>query len=79
MKAPARSHTEIFTLDGKQKIGEVTSGGFGPTYGKALAMGFVDTAFSADGTQVAVSVRGKFLPCEITKTPFVPTCYYKAP
>lgn len=39
MKAPARGHTEIFTEDGKKKIGEITSGGFGPTYGKALAMG----------------------------------------
>ena len=38
MKAPARSHTEIFTADGKTKIGEVTSGGFGPTLGKPMAM-----------------------------------------
>jgi len=78
MKAPARSHTEIFSADGSKKIGEITSGGFGPTYGKALAMGFVDTEHAADGTAVAVSVRGKMLPCEITKTPFVPTCYHKA-
>ena len=41
MKAPARGHTEIFTLDGLKKIGEITSGGFGPTYGKPLAMGYV--------------------------------------
>lgn len=39
MKAPARAHTEIFSVDGKTKIGEVTSGGFGPSFGKALAMG----------------------------------------
>ena len=39
MKAPARSHTEIFSADGKTKIGEVTSGGFGPSYQKALSMG----------------------------------------
>jgi Glycine cleavage T-protein C-terminal barrel domain len=39
MKAPARAHTMIHTLDGSEVIGEVTSGGFGPTMGKAVAMG----------------------------------------
>ncbi len=39
MKAPARGHTEVYTADGSVKIGEITSGGFGPTYQKALAMG----------------------------------------
>ena len=39
MKAPARGHTEIFTADGLKKIGEVTSGGFGPSFNKPLAMG----------------------------------------
>ena len=41
MKAPARAHTEIFSADGSELIGEVTSGGFGPTLGKAIAMGYV--------------------------------------
>ena len=40
-------------------------------------MGYVETASAADGTKVAVSVRGKMMPCEITKTPFVPTSYFK--
>jgi aminomethyltransferase len=39
MKAPARENTAIYTADGQTKIGEITSGGFGPTYGKSLAMG----------------------------------------
>lgn len=77
MKAPARGHTEIFTADGSRKIGEITSGGFGPTYGKALAMGYVETASAIDGTPVAVSVRGKIMPAVVTKMPFVETCYFK--
>lgn len=77
MKAPARGHTEIFTEDGSKKIGEITSGGFGPTYGKALAMGYVETASSEAGTKVTVDVRGKKMPAVITKTPFVETCYFK--
>lgn len=78
MKAPARQHTEIFSKDGSVKIGEITSGGFGPTYQKPLAMGFVKTEFAADGTEVMVSVRGKMNPALVTKTPFVPTDYFKA-
>ena len=45
MKAPARGHTEIFSADGSKKIGEITSGGFGPTFQKPLAMGYVSRLF----------------------------------
>lgn len=41
VQAPARAHTEIFSADGSKKIGEVTSGGFGPTFKAALAIGWV--------------------------------------
>lgn len=77
MKAPARGHTEVYSADGSKKIGEITSGGFGPTYGKALAMGYVETASAVVGTKVMVNVRGKMMPCEVTKTPFVENTYYK--
>lgn len=77
MKAPARGHTEIYSADGSKKMGEITSGGFGPTYGKALAMGYVETASTVVGTKVMVNVRGKMMPCEVTKTPFVETTYFK--
>ena len=52
MTAPARAHIEIYDESGKIKIGEVTSGGFGPTFNKPLAMGFVDTKHSKDDTKV---------------------------
>ena len=38
MKAPARGHTDIVTEDGGKKIGEITSGGFGPSFNKPMAM-----------------------------------------
>lgn len=41
MRVPAREHTVIYAADGETVIGEITSGGFGPTYGKPLAMGYV--------------------------------------
>lgn len=77
MKAPARENTEIFTPDGKTQIGIITSGGFGPTVKKPVAMGYVDVDFSKDGTDIAVAIRGKLYPAQVTKMPFVPSNYYK--
>lgn len=71
LKQPARAGTEIFTADESAKIGTITSGGFGPTYGKALAMGYVSTAYAKDDTDVTVSVRNKMTPAKVTKMPFV--------
>lgn len=77
MKAPARGHTEIYSADGNTLIGEITSGGFGPTAGKAIAMGFVDTASAKEGTEVMLNIRNKKTPAVVTKMPFIETSYYK--
>lgn len=79
MKAPARDHTEIFDAEGKVKIGEITSGGFGPSFGAPVAMGYVSAASAEEGTAVNLNVRGKMLPAQISKMPFVETSYYRAP
>jgi aminomethyltransferase len=73
-RAPARAHTPIIAADGTT-LGEVTSGGFGPTLGAPLAMGYVAAAFAADGTAVELMVRGKPLPARICPMPFVPHRY----
>lgn len=78
-KAPARAHTEIFDPSGVNKIGEVTSGTFSPSLNKPIAMGYVAKEFSAEGSKVAVKVRGKLQGAEVTKMPFVTQHYYKAP
>ncbi|MDH5749355.1 MAG: glycine cleavage system aminomethyltransferase GcvT [Rhodospirillales bacterium] len=75
-KAPARAHTEITDPDGKI-IGEITSGGYGPTVGGPVAMGYVKTAYAAVDTPVGLLVRGKILPGKIVKMPFVQQHYYK--
>jgi len=77
MSAPARGHTEIFSANGASKIGEITSGGFGPTFGKPLAMGFVASEHAKEGTDILLSIRGKKLPATVTKMPFVQTNYFK--
>ena len=59
------------------EIGKVTSGGFGPTVGGPIAMGYVERAQSANGTKVELLVRGKPVPAEIVPMPFVKHTYYR--
>ncbi|NMM44602.1 glycine cleavage system aminomethyltransferase GcvT [Rhodospirillaceae bacterium KN72] len=75
-RAPAREGTPILDADGAE-IGMVTSGGFGPTLGGPVAMGYVPKGFAKDGTPVFLSVRGKALPANIVKLPFVPPGFYR--
>jgi aminomethyltransferase len=73
-KAPARDGTEIADKKGRI-IGKITSGGFGPTLNAPIAMGYVETAFSADGTEIDLMVRGKAMPARVAPMPFVPHRY----
>ena len=75
-RAPAREHTEVQDMDGNT-IGEITSGGFGPTAGGPVAMGYVARKFTKAGTDVQLIVRGKARPAKITKLPFAPHNYYR--
>ncbi|MEL7546331.1 MAG: glycine cleavage system aminomethyltransferase GcvT [Pseudomonadota bacterium] len=72
-RAPAREGT-IITL-GDTAIGEITSGGFGPSVERPVAMGYVDLDHAEPGTQVELLQRGKTRAAEITKLPFVPPNY----
>ncbi len=72
-RAPAREGT-IIEKDGAQ-IGVVTSGGFGPTVGGPVAMGYVAFDHRAAGTAIDLIVRGKALAATITKMPFAPHRY----
>lgn len=76
-RAPAREHTEIQDMDGN-KIGEITSGGFGPTHNGPVAMGYVARAFAKAGTPVQLIVRGKARPAKTAKMPFTPHNYHRA-
>ena len=75
-RAPAREHTEIQDMDGNI-IGEITSGGFGPTAEGPVAMGYVARPFVKAGTPVNLIVRGKARPAQIVKLPFAPHRYYR--
>ncbi|WIY27793.1 glycine cleavage system aminomethyltransferase GcvT [Parasedimentitalea psychrophila] len=73
-RAPARAGVELQDLDGTA-IGAITSGGFGPTVGAPVAMGYVATEFSTPGQKINLIIRGKAQPAEITALPFVAQNY----
>ncbi|MBX5100711.1 glycine cleavage system aminomethyltransferase GcvT [Rhizobium lentis] len=75
-KAPVRSHAKLYAdAEGKIEIGQVTSGGFGPSVEGPVAMGYVPVSHSAAGTLVYAEVRGKFLPVSVSTLPFVTPTY----
>jgi len=77
-KAPAREGAEIALPDGPV-IGTVTSGGFAPTVGAPIAMGYVPAEHAAVGTALELVVRGRRLPATVADMPFVPNRYYRKP
>jgi aminomethyltransferase len=74
-RLPAREGAEIFA--GETKVGTVTSGGFAPTVGAPIAMGYVEAAHAAPGTRLGIEVRGKRLAATVTPMPFVPHHYVR--
>ena len=73
-RAPAREGTEVLALLG-DRLGVVTSGGFGPSVNGPVAMGYVATDRAEAGTPVNLMVRGKALPAAVAQLPFVPHRY----
>ena len=75
-RAPAREGAEIVSVDGAP-LGVVTSGGFGPSVGAPIAMGYVARAHAEVGTPVSLMVRGKPLSARVVTLPFHPHGYYR--
>ncbi len=75
-RAIAREGAAILSSEG-ERIGTVTSGGFGPSVEGPVAMGYVATAHAKAGSPVLLEVRGKHHPAEIVRMPFHPHSYYR--
>lgn len=72
-RAPMREGVELFDAEeGGQVVGRVTSGGFGPTVGHPVAMGYVSADLAAVDTKLWGEVRGRRLPVTVQKLPFTP-------
>jgi aminomethyltransferase len=72
-RQPARGHTPVHV--GGAAVGEITSGGFGPSVNGPVAMGYVAREHAADGTALELMVRGKALPASVAPLPFHPHRY----
>ena len=75
-RAPVREGAGLFDEDGAE-IGAVTSGGFGPSVGGPVAMGYVETSAAEAGTAIQAEVRGKMHEAAIARMPFVEQRYYR--
>ena len=70
----ARGGYEVFTAEGEQAIGTVTSGALSPTLGHPIAMAYISTEAQENGvaedSTVEVDIRGKRYPYTVVKLPF---------
>lgn len=76
--APAREGAEIVDQSG-EKIGVVTSGCPSPSVKKNIAMGYIKDGMHKAGTEVNVVIRGRQRKAVVSKMPFIPSKYFKAP
>jgi aminomethyltransferase len=76
-RAPLREGASLFTDEtSTERIGTVTSGGFGPSLNAPVAMGYLPpTRAAAGGTAVFAELRGQRLPLRVASMPFVPNTY----
>jgi aminomethyltransferase len=78
-RAPVRGGAELFAAeDAADPIGIVTSGAFGPSLDRPMAMGYVPSAQAAIGTRLFAEVRGKRLPLRVADMPFVKPNYRRS-
>ncbi len=75
-RAPMREGIELYEDEtGGAPVGRITSGGFGPTVGGPVAMGYVPAERATPGTRLYGEVRGKRLPVEVVTLPHVKQSY----
>ncbi len=74
-KVPVREGAPIFA--GDAQIGVVTSGGFAPSVGAPIAMGYIAAAHNNVGTALEAEVRGKRVPLTVAQLPFIPHNYHR--
>jgi aminomethyltransferase len=75
-RIPVRAGAELFADErGRSPLGQVTSGGFGPTMNAPIAMGYVTASVARPGAVLFADVRGRRLPVKVSELPFVALRY----
>lgn len=70
-RQPVRAEAPLFDENGNH-VGRVTSGGFGPSVGHPVSMGYVSVGLDKPDTALWAEVRGKRVPVTVAPLPFVP-------
>ncbi len=76
-RQPVREGAAVLDDEGSE-VGRITSGGFAPSVGAPIAMGYVPTALAIAGTTIHLAQRGKVHQATVTAMPFVPHRYVRA-
>lgn len=78
-RAPVRAGAAIYaTQSSSEHIGMGTSGGFGPTVNKPVAMGYLPVGLSSPGTTVFSEVRGQRVSMVVVSLPFTPARFKRS-
>lgn len=75
-RVPVRAGASVQAADGRV-VGTVTSGGFGPTLARPLALAMVARECAVPGTVLTVTVREQAHAVEVVTLPFVPHRYHQ--
>ncbi len=75
-RAPMRAGTLLYADEtAANPIGQITSGGFGPSLQAPISMGYVPLGRATPDTQLMAELRGRRLPVTVTALPFRPATY----
>ena len=75
-KIIAREGVKVFS-DDDNEIVSITSGTFGPSINRSIAMGYVKINYSKPGTKIFLDVRGKKYEAKISELPFYKISYVR--
>ena len=56
---------------GSKQIGEVTSGTHSPQLSRGIGLAYIDTEYNKLNQPISINIRGKLVPAQIVKTPFI--------
>ncbi|SME94465.1 aminomethyltransferase [Tistlia consotensis] len=76
-RAPLREGLELADGTG-HKVGRITSGGFAPSLGRPVAMGYVEAALADPGVALTAELRGKPTALTVAAMPFVKHGYKRS-
>jgi aminomethyltransferase len=78
-RAIVRAGAPLFGCEtGTERIGTITSGGFGPSLEAPIAMGYVRASLAVPGTRLFTELRGRRIGLTVGPLPFTPARYKRS-